>query len=214
MSSSSSGPRSVKIGDDERLGWSSERPRREGSGPPRPADISTRSRVLSPADALRYAPGSLLVIVSASADEANSFADRLVQSRGAIFSMQKVRGLLQGRVGDDELETRAAELLAGAVGKRLEANETVVLVADSLDVEAREPFVRLAAAAGRPRHMILLEPTGVEVSDDDKAVLTDLRRRLAASELGLEGFQTALRLAGTSIPELKRLDFRPAPRDD
>jgi hypothetical protein len=213
MSSSSSGPRSVKIGDDERLGWSSERPRREG-GPTRPADISTRSRVLSPSDALRYAPGSLLVIVSASTDEANAFADRLVPSRGAILSLQKVRGLLQGRVGEAELETRAQELLAGAVAKRLEANETVVLVADSLAAEAREPFVRLAAAAGRPRHVILLEPAGIEVSDDDKAVLTDLRRRLAASELGQEGFQTALRLAGTSIAELKRLDFRPAPRDD
>jgi hypothetical protein len=213
MSSSSSGPRSVKIGDDERLGWSSERPRRAG-GPARPADISTRSRVLSPADALRYAPGSLLVIVSASIDEANAFADRLVQSRGAILSLQKVRALLQGRVEEAELETRAQELLAGAVGKRLEANETVVLIADSLDVEAREPFVRLAAAAGRPRHVILLEPAGIDVSDDDRAVLTDLRRRLAASELGQEGFQTALRLAGTSIAELKRLDFRPAPRDD
>jgi hypothetical protein len=213
MSSSSSGPRSVKIGDDERLGWSSERPRREG-GPTRPADISTRSRVLSPADALRYAPGSLLVIVSASIDEANAFADRLVQSRGAILSLQKVRALLQGRVDEAELETRAQELLAGAVGKRLESNETVVLIADSLDVEAREPFVRLAAAAGRPRHVILLEPAGVDVSDDDKALLTDLRRRLAATELGQEGFQTALRLAGTSIRELKRLDFRPAPRDD
>jgi hypothetical protein len=213
MSSSSSGPRSVKIGDDERLGWSSERPRREG-GPARPADISTRSRVLSPADALRYAPGSLLVIVSASIAEANAFADRLVQSRGAILSLPKVRGLLQGRVGEAELETRAQELLAGAVAKRLEANETVVLIADSLDVEAREPFVRLAAAAGRPRHVILLEPAGVEASNDDRALLTDLRRRLAASELGQEGFQTALRLAGTSIAELKRLDFRPAPRDD
>jgi hypothetical protein len=213
MSSSSSGPRSVKIGDDERLGWSSERPRREG-GPARPLDISTRSRVLSPAEALRYAPGSLLVIVSASTDEANAFADRLVQSRGAILSLPKVRALLQGRVDEAELETRAQELLAGAVGKRLEANETVVLIADSLDVEAREPFVRLAAAAGRPRHVILLEPAGVEVTDDDRVLLTDLRRRLAATELGQEGFQTALRLAGTSIGELKRLDFRPAPRDD
>jgi hypothetical protein len=62
--------------------------------------------------------------------------------------------------------------------------------------------------------VILLEPAGVDVSDDDKALLTDLRRRLAATELGQEGFQTALRLAGTSIRELKRLDFRPAPRDD
>jgi hypothetical protein len=214
MSSSSSGPRSVKIGDDERLGWSSERPRREGSGPPRPVDISTRSRVLSPSDALRYAPGSLLVIVSASPEEAASFTDRLVQSRGAVMSLPKVRGLLQGRVDEAELEARAEELLAGAVAKRLEANETVVLVADGLAVEAREPFVRLAVTAGRPRHLILLEPAGIGITDDDKAQLTDLRRRLTASEMGQEGFQTALRLAGTSIAELKRLDFRPAPRDD
>src|SRR3954447_22654017 len=142
MSSSSSGPRSVKIGDDERLGWWSDRPRREG-GPQRPADISTRSRVLTPSDALRYAPGSLLVIVSPSIDEANSFADRLVSTKGSIFSLPKVRALLEGRVGEAELETRAQELLAGAVAKRLESNETVVLIADSLDVEAREPVVRL-----------------------------------------------------------------------
>jgi hypothetical protein len=213
MSSSSSGPRSVKIGDDERLGWSSERPRKEG-GPVRPADISTRSRVLTPSDALRYAPGSLLVIVSPSFDEANSFAERLVQNRGAILSLPKVRALLEGRVGEAELDARAEELLAGAVAKRFEANDTVVLVAEGLETESREPFVRLAAAAGRPRHMILLEPAGTEVGEEDKAVLTDLRRRLAATELGQEGFQTALRLAGTSIAELKRLDFRPAPRDD
>src|SRR4051812_36860225 len=37
-------PRSVKISDDERGGWSSDRPRREG-GPARPVDISTRCRV-------------------------------------------------------------------------------------------------------------------------------------------------------------------------
>lgn len=213
MSSSSSGPRSVKIGDDERLGWSSERPAREG-GPARPADISTRSRVLTPSDQLRYAPGSLLVIVSASPDKASAFADRLVASKGAILSLKKVRGLLEGRVGEAELDTRAGELLAGAVAKRLESNETVVLIADSLERDAREPFVRLAAAAGRPRHLILLEPAGAEIGDEDKALLTDLRRRLAASELGQEGFQTALRLAGTTIGELKRLDFRRAPRDE
>src|SRR4051812_42481854 len=46
-------PRSVKIGDDERLGWSSERPRRD-SGPRRPEDISTRNRVLKPSEELMY----------------------------------------------------------------------------------------------------------------------------------------------------------------
>src|SRR5215216_7136517 len=111
MSSSSSNPRSVKISDDERLGWSSERPRREG-GAKRPADISARCRVLTPGDTLRYSPGSLLVIVSPSAAESESFAARLVSSRGALLSLGKVRGLLAGRASEDEIESRSRELLA------------------------------------------------------------------------------------------------------
>ncbi|HWF34369.1 MAG TPA: hypothetical protein VG295_03330, partial [Solirubrobacteraceae bacterium] len=67
--------RSVKISPDERTGWSSERPRRDGA-PPRPADVSVRSRVLSPSDRLRYSPGSLLLIVGASAAEPARFAER------------------------------------------------------------------------------------------------------------------------------------------
>jgi hypothetical protein len=211
--SSSSNPRSVKIGDDERLGWSSERPPREG-GAKRPEDISARCRVLSPSDAIRYSPGSLLVIASPSPAEVAAFTSRLIPNRASLLSLGKVRGLLEGRVADDELETRAAELLANAVQKRLEANETVVVPVEGLSPEEREPFVRAAAKAGRPRHFILLEPAGAEVSEDDKAALTDLRRKLAAGDLGSEGFQSALRLAGTSIAELKRIDFQPAPRDD
>ena len=68
----SSGPRSVKIGDNERGGWSSERPRRPGEAerPPRQADVSVRGRVLSPSDALRYSPGSLLLVACADAGDA------------------------------------------------------------------------------------------------------------------------------------------------
>jgi len=65
--------RSVKISADERTGWSSERPRRDGA-PPRPADVSVRSRVLAPSDRLRYSPGSLLLIVGAVASEPDRFA--------------------------------------------------------------------------------------------------------------------------------------------
>lgn len=205
--------RSVKIGDDERLGWSSERPRREG-GPPRPADISTRNRVLKPSEELMYSPGSLVVVASPAPAEAEAFVNRLVQNKGALFSMNKVRTLLQGRVGEDELEDRAAELLAGAVAKRLESGETVVVVVETLDPGEREPFVRLASAAGRPRHLLLFEPAGVDLDDDGKAALSDLRRRLTAGELGQEGFQTSLRLAGSSIGEVKRLDFQRPSRDD
>ena len=206
-------PRSVKIGEDERLGWSSERPRREG-GPQRPADISTRNRVLKPSEELIYSPGSLVVITSSAPEQAEAFVNRLVQQKGALFSSAKVRGLLQGRVSDDELETRTQELLAGAVAKRLESSETVVVVADTLEAEEREPYVRAAATAGRPRHIILFEPAGVDLDEDGKAALSDLRRRLTAGELGQEGFQTSLRLAGSTIGEVKRLDFQRPARDD
>jgi hypothetical protein len=206
-------PRSVKIGDDERLGWSSERPRRD-SGPPRPVDISTRNRVLKPSEELMYSPGSLVVVASSAPAEAEAFVNRLVQQKGAVFSMNKVRTLLAGRVGEAELEARAQELLTGAVAKRLDSGETVVLVAETLEAEEREPFVRLAAGAGRPRHILLFEPAGVGLDDDGKAALSDLRRRLTAGELGQEGFQTSLRLAGSTIGEVKRLDFQRPSRDD
>src|SRR4051812_516614 len=206
-------PRSVKIGDDERLGWSSERPRREG-GPQRPADISTRNRVLKPSEELMYSPGSLVVVASSAPPDADSFVSRLVQSKGALFSMAKVRTLLAGRVSEAELETRTLELLTNAVAKRIEAGETVVLVTETLDAEEREPFVRLAAAAGRPRHIVLFEPAGVDLDEEGKAALSDLRRRLTAGELGQEGFQTSLRLAGSTIGDVKRLDFQRPSRDD
>lgn len=205
--------RSIKISDDERGGWSSDRPRRDGA-PPRPADVSVRCRVLTPSDVLRYSPGSLLVIVSGSAAERDRFAERLIESRGALFSLDKVRGLLTGRVADEELDDRAAELLDAAVQKRLEAGETVVVAAEGLGPEERERYVRMAHPLRRPRHLILLETSRDQVQDEDRAALNELRRRLDAGELGAEGFQTALRLGGESVSELKRIVFRPAPRDD
>lgn len=209
----SSKQRSVKIGDDERLGWSSERPRREG-GPVRPVDISTRNRVLKPSEEILYSPGSLLVVVSGDPVEAERFINRFVQNKGAIMSAPKVRGLLQGRVPDEEVEERTAELLGNAIAKRIESSDTVVFVAQTLDPAEREPYLRAASTAGRPRHIMLFEPAGVDMSDDDKAALGDLRRRLTAGELGEEGFQTSMRLAGSSIGDVKRLDFQRPARDD
>src|SRR3984893_18136551 len=101
--------RSVKISEDERTGWSSDRPRRDGA-PPRPPDLTVHCQVLRPADRLRYSPGSLLVVVSASAPERDRFLERLVEDRATLLSLEKVRSLLAGRVADDEVEPRAQEL--------------------------------------------------------------------------------------------------------
>ncbi|MEA2390696.1 MAG: hypothetical protein QOK31_805 [Solirubrobacteraceae bacterium] len=206
-------PRSVRISDDERGGWSSDRPRRDGA-PARPADISVRCRVLKPTDRLRYSPGSLLLITSASAADRDRFAQRVLQDPGVLLSLDKVRALLAGRVPEEEIEARAAELLDAAVLKRLEANETVVIAADGLGPEERERHVRTAARLRRPRHLILVETSRDQVSEGDLAPLNELRRALDTGELGSEGIQTAMRLGGGTAQELKRIVFRPAPKDD
>src|SRR6476646_6353591 len=102
--------RSVKLSADERTGWSSDRPRKEGA-PERPVDLTVHCRVLAPADRLRYSPGSLLVVSGASRPERDAFLARLIEDRSALLSLDKVRALLSGRVAEDELEQRAPELL-------------------------------------------------------------------------------------------------------
>jgi hypothetical protein len=77
--------RSVKIGEDERTGWSSDRPRRDGA-PPRPANLTVHCRILRPADRLRYSPGSLLIVTCADPLERDAFLERLVEERSALLS--------------------------------------------------------------------------------------------------------------------------------
>ncbi len=205
--------RSVKISDDERGGWSSDRPRRDGA-PPRPADVSVRNRTLAPAEDLRYSPGSLLLIVSASTPERDRFAERLIENQSSLLSLGKVRGLLAGRVAEEDVESRATQLLDAAVLKRLDANETVVIPVEGLEADERERYVRMAAALKRPRHLILLEVGRDQVEDEDRVALNELRRRLDAGELGADGFHTALRLGGQSVGALRRIVFKPLPRED
>jgi len=205
--------RSVKIPADERGGWSSDRPRRDGA-PARPESLATHCNVLRPVDRLRYSPGSLLVVVCASSAERDAFIARLIEDRSSVLSLQRVRALLEGRVAAEELDERARELLQAAAAKRMEAKQTVVLAADGLDAEEREALVRVAAAHRRPRHLILVETAREHVAEDDLRALNALRRALDAGELGSEGFQTALRLGGSSASEVKKILFRPPPREE
>ena len=205
--------RSVKIAADERTGWSSERPR-GNAGAVRPVDVSVRCRVLSPTHRLRYSPGSLLIIVGAEASGPARFAERVVEERGAILTASRVRALLAGRVAESEIDGRTNDLLAATVQKRLQSGQTVVLPLEGFDAQERERYVRLAHALQRPRHLILLEAPREKVLDTERPALDDIRRSLDAGELGLEGFNTALRLGGHALAELKRIVFQPPPRDD
>lgn len=206
--------RSVKFSDDERGGWSSDRPRRDGA-PNRPADVSVRCHVLGPTDRMRYTPGSLVMIVSPDHAERDRFAKRtLIEDQAAVLSLDKVRVLLRDRVPVAQVEERAAQLIEAAARKRFAAGESVVIAADGLDPEERDHWVRLAHANRRPRHLILIEVPRDRVSDEERPALNDLRRMLDSGDLGEEGFHTALRLSGPTIGELKRIVFRPPPRDE
>jgi hypothetical protein len=209
-------PRSVKIGDEERGGWSSDRPRRPGQAerPPRKADVSVRGRVLSPTDRMRYSPGSLLLIAAADRALRDRFTARVIEEQSAVLSLDKVRSLLQGRVPAGELEAKAQALLDAAATKRFVAGQSVVIPLESLDADERERYVRLAHAHRRARHLVLVEAGKDSVAEQDRAPLTDLRNALDAGELGLEGFMTSLRLGGRVVEELKKIVFAPPPADD
>ena len=205
--------RSVKISQDERGGWSSDRPR-PGGGPPRPANRTVRCQVLSPAESLRYSPGSLLVVVSAGGDEAAGLAGRVIQDPASLLSLDRVRSLLAGRVPDEELGERSAELLDAAALKRLEAGEAVVIVTAGIEADERERYVGMASRFRRPCHLVLVETGSDGLSEEERGSLNKLRRRLEAGELGEEGFNTVVRVGGASLSDLRRVVFEPAPSDD
>jgi hypothetical protein len=213
---SSSQPRSVKISDNERGGWSSDRPRRPGDAerPPRKLDVSVRGRVLAPSDRMRYNPGSLVLIACADPELRTRFVRRVIDEQSSILSAEKVRALLQGKVPEIELEAKAAQLLDAAITKRLAAGESVTVPLETVDAAERERFVRLAAAHRRPRHLILVEIAKDAVPEESREALGELRTALDAGELGQEGFMTSLRLGGRVVDELKKVVFSPPPSDD
>lgn len=131
-----------------------------------------------------------------------------------MLSLARVRALLAGRVAADEVEPRSQELLDAAVLKRLKAGQSVVVAIPRFDSAERERLVRLAQSERRPRHLILIESSRDRVVNEERRGLDELRRSLDAGELGREGFQTVLRLGGSSLTELKRIVFQRPPRDD
>jgi hypothetical protein len=98
--------------------------------------------------------------------------------------------------------------------KRLKSEQAVVVPLEVIDANERERYVRLAHSLRRPRHLILLDAPRDRVEEDEQPQLDELRRVLDHNELGQEGFNTAMRLGGNAIGELKRIVFKPLPRED
>lgn len=209
------GTRSVRIGSDERLGWSSDRPRRDGAPPPpRGPQVAVRCRVLQPSDRQRYSPGSLVLVAASRPEVLERFAEKRFEEKNAVLSLGKVRKLIGSRVPAEQLEEQAAKVLEAAVAKRMASDDSTVVLLETLDPAERAPFVVAAAKSRKPRHLIFVEAAKDQVAEEDRDAVNELRRSLDAGELGEEGFMTALRLGGRTVDELNRIVFRPPPSED
>ena len=205
-------PRSVKIGADERTGWSSDRPRPGGGARAARRHLHALPRP-EPVGPHALLAGQRVIIICRSPATPTV---RRAAHRGAraLLSPSKVRGLLAGRVDAEEVDARAAELLLAAARKRHGGRR--VGRGRHRDADARG--ARAVPARGHdgappaPRDPARRRPR--PVGDEERAVLNDLRSALDAGELGAEGFQTALRLNASAASELKKLLFRPPPRED
>ena len=206
--------RSVKISDDERGGWSSDRPRRDGA-PARPADLTVHCRVLRPADRLRYSPGSLLIVSGASVEELDALPRAARRGpRGGDVAAQGQGAAGRARGGGGARASGPASCSPPRSRNGSRAGRRSCSRPQGSPPRSASPSCGSPRAERRPRHLILLETARENVAEDDLAPLNELRRALDAGELGNEGIQTALRLGGGSAAEVKRILFRPPPRDD
>jgi predicted kinase len=119
------------------------------------------------------------LVIGAAASEPERFAERVVEERGAVLSVERVRALLAGRVAADEVETRSRELLDATILKRLKAAQGIVIANPRFEPAERERLVRLAHGAKRPRHLILIETSRDQVNGDERPGLDELRRARA-----------------------------------
>lgn len=198
--------RSVKIGEDERGGWSSERPRKEGEKE-RPRSVAVRGKVIEASPVLDYRPGSLVVVVSPTG-MTSEFITRVVEDEGAVLDLAKIKRLLKGRVADAKLDATAEALFEKTLKMRLSQRKSVVVGVDDLDGSARERLVRLAAGTRAGRHLILLDASRDNISDSSVIEeLNTLRGQLLDNKLGDEGFTTSLRLGGSSAAKVKKVIF-------
>ena len=192
------GPRSVKISDDERGAWTSDRPR--ANRPPRPRDISVRSRTLRPADRMRYSPGSLLVIVcasraerdrSASSDEetgphdaaGDGESDAALDARAIALEMRETDLALRAQRIDErdrmaERRDAVADQRDREADEREHAADRRERIADEREGTAAarelERLERVAQREARERATARRQQAAVdrEVADSDRAALT------------------------------------------
>jgi hypothetical protein len=203
---SSDGVRSVKIGADERTGWSSERPQRASSGRGRPPRPAGRALAVAPSDTLSFPSGSLVVFTGADAVTVHRLVARLLP-RPALISYDTLARAVAEKVPSEQVGEVTLRLVAKRVAERqAEGQATVVETAD-LSTELRTALAALAdRRAGS--HLVVLDSGRKAVGDDERfealrAVVAGAR----SGEIGAEGFATAMVLGRVDLDKVTGIEF-------
>src|ERR1044071_9044188 len=190
---SGDGVRSVKIGADERTGWSSERPRREGpsSGKGRPPRPAGKALNVAASDTLSFPAGSLVVFTGADPVTVHRLVARMLP-KPALVSYDALAKAVAEKVPEERVGEVTLQLIGKRVAERREAGQATVVETGELDAEVRKGIAALAdRKAGS--HLVVLDSGRKAVADEERfealrAVVAGAR----SGEIGAEGFSTAM----------------------
>jgi hypothetical protein len=203
---SSDGVRSVKIGADERTGWSSDRPQRAGSGPGRPPRPAGRALAVAASDTLSFPSGSLVVFTGADAVTVHRLVARLLP-RPALISYDTLARAVAEKVPLEQVGEVTLRLVGKRVAERQAEGQATVIETGELSAELRSALAALAdRRAGS--HLVVLDAGRKAVGDDER--FEQLRVVVAGArsgEIGAEGFSTAVVLGRIDLDKVTGIEF-------
>jgi hypothetical protein len=207
-SSEGGGVRSVKIGADERTGWSSERPQREkkSTGKGRPPKPAGRALNVAASDTLSFPAGSLVVFTGADAITVHRLVARMLP-RPALVSYDALARAVAEKVPEEQVGEVTLRLVGKRIAERRDEGQATVVETADLSTELR---TALAAFADRKAgsHLVVLDAGRKTVGDDERfealrAVVSGAR----SGEIGAEGFSTAMVLGRVDLDKVTGIEF-------
>jgi hypothetical protein len=210
---SGDGVRSVKIGADERTGWSSERPERKSSGPGRPPRPAGRALNVAASDTLSFPNGSLVVFTGADIVTVHRLLARMLP-KPALISYDPLARAVAEKVPAEQVGEVTLRLVAKRVEERKAEGQATVIETGDLSAELRTALAKLAdRRAGS--HLVVLDAGRKAVGDDERfeelrTVVTGAR----SGEIGSEGFSTVMVLGRIDLDKVTGIEFvQPRRRD-
>jgi hypothetical protein len=203
---SGDGVRSVKIGADERTGWSSERPQRAKSGPGRPPRPAGRALNVAASDTLSFPSGSLVVFTGADAVTVHRLVARMLP-RPALISYDTLARAVAEKVPAEQVEEVTLRLVSERVAERQAEGQATVIETGELSSELR---TKLAALADRRAgsHLVVLDSGRKALGDDERfEALRTVVSGARSGEIGAEGFSTAMVLGRVDLDKVTGIEF-------